>query len=563
MSTELLLDRYEILETIGRGGSSEIIKAFDRRMERVVAIKVIPSNKKTAQRALREARTVALLNHPNIVTLYEFDETDDFYYLIMEYLEGISLEDFLADRAPLDTELAVAIAIQVCQALESAHLNDVIHRDIKPANLMLMPDGRVKVMDFGVSRLKDTPATKEGGIAGTFTYMSPEQAGGELVDERSDVWSIGVVLYEMLCGANPFNADTPAGAVMKIMNSQPAPLPQLNHDVGAQLGTAVLKALKKYPADRYDLATDFRYKLERYRQSSRSPKAIVREAVGELTPAPPIDPNTRPITYLRAKLTPFLDKYNPVLARLGVFGALAASAGWFAVKLNGLSVGAATLPLILGGASLVFILGLIFPRIGLIGAGFFISAAVAIRSIPAGAATLILFGTYWYLPGRKRPQAAALPFISPLLAAIGVPYAYPMGLSVIAEPSYAPLLAALGYLTAAGAEILLNIHYNPPFSPASGQILSRLINPAVIWQMGSWVLAAGAGSFLSKGNSLWARAVAITLSASIILAAYRIAPAYIGLPQPISPAVMQPMAFSFIIVLCLLLIFYPRDRVKS
>lgn len=555
MATELLLDRYEILETVGRGGSSEIFKAFDRRMERTVAIKAIPVDKKTALRALREARTVALLNHPNIVTVYEFEETDGFYYLIMEYIEGITLEDFLVDQAPLDAELAAAVAIQVCQALENAHLNDIIHRDIKPANLMLLPDGRVKVMDFGISRLKGTPVTREGTITGTFTYMSPEQAGGELVDERSDVWSLGVVLYEMLTGVNPFAAKTPAAAVMKILNSEPRSLPELNPKISAKLGQVVLKALRKYPEDRFDLATDFRYKLERYRRSNRSPRLIVKEALAELAPIPAVDPNARPITYLRMLTAEFLQRYGQAAARLAISGLSAVSLAWLALELGGLPA-----LFILTAAAATFILLLIFPRFGLLVAGLFLALAVAVKSISIAAAVFILFLVYWYGLGRRLPQAAALPLIAPLMSVFGIPFAYPLGITIITESGAAPIIAALGYLTSVLAEIILKTSFIMPLSPPHDQPLNQLISPAVIWQTAAWAAATLAGGLLVRGNRLWLQIAAISTTTAILAVAYQAAPAYLDLPRPASSAFMQPMSISFIIILIMLLIFYHPQK---
>jgi len=271
----LLLERYKILEPLGEGGSSKVVKAFDNKMERTVAIKMIPAGRRTAVRALREAKTVALLNHPNIVTLYEFEQSDGYYYLIMDYVEGLSLAALLQEMGRLPIEAALAVAIQVCDALEFAHKSDVIHRDIKPANLRILADGRVKVMDFGIARLrsaaKTSGVTADGEVVGTFAYMSPEQSSGEMVDERSDIFSMGVLLYEMVTGRLPFSADTPAGTIYKILNEEAPPASELANEVSPALSASIAKAMAKFADDRFPTAADLRTKLERCRQSTATP----------------------------------------------------------------------------------------------------------------------------------------------------------------------------------------------------------------------------------------------------------------------------------------------------
>jgi len=551
MPTNLLLDRYEILETIGRGGSSEILKAFDRRMERVVAIKAIPGRKKTALRALREARTVALLNHPNIVTLYEFEETEEFYYLIMEYIEGITLKDYLRDNAPLEPETAIAVTIEVCRALENAHLNDIIHRDIKPANLMLMPDGRVKVMDFGVSKLKGVPVTREGTIAGTFTYMSPEQAEGQLVDERSDVWSIGVVLYEMITGINPFDADTPATAVLKILNLDPEPPLELNSKISTQISKTILKALEKFPGDRFDLATDFRYKLERYRRSKQPPQAILRRTINFPQPARQVDPNKQPLTYLRLKAASLADKYGQLAARLSVFAALAATIAWFG--LNYSPIGA---PITYGLAALTFFSGLVFPHFALIAAAVFIVWTAALISLSAALFTTLTLSVYWYLFAAKKPLPATLPFIAPLLLAAGIPFVVPLGAAVALEANTAPLISALSFVIIAILELNFHISGTGGLLPSGGPMLTRILSPMVLWQLGAWALAAFTGGLLSRIEKPTMKILGLATATLTLVLVYQLAPPYLRLWQPISPNFMQSISFSFIIVLILLLIFY-------
>ena len=555
MTTELLLDRYEIIETIGRGGSSEIVKAFDSRMERVVAIKTIPASKKTALRAFREAKTVALLNHPNIVTLYEFEETEDNYYLIMEFIDGLTLEDYLIDKGPLDQELAIAIAIQVCVALENAHSNDVIHRDIKPANLMLLPDGRVKVMDFGVSRLKGRPVTREGEISGTFSYMSPEQAKGELVDERSDVWSLGVVLNEMLTGANPFDAETPAAAVMKIVGHEPKNPSAVNPEINSKISAVVLKAISKYPEKRFDLATDIRYKLERYRGSGKSPKSILKTEMAKIAPLEKIDPNIRPISYFKEGISSWLGAYGQAMGRFTLFGGLATFITWIAVTQNILSN---FLLLVLWAT--IFILGAIFPRAGL---GFFLLALTLISaniSIILAITMAIALGAYWLFFSRVNAFAGALVFTAPLFTLIGIPFAFPLGIGLISNARMALLLAALGYTANLFFEITYGFDPVPVFSIANKNIFAQILGPFVVWQISAWLIAALLGSLITTIFKMSAKYLALIVSAVILSLSYSLAPKYLQIVGTDSLSIMQPMTFSFIIVMFMLILFDHSDN---
>lgn len=558
MTTELLLDRYEIIETTGRGGSSEIVKAFDSRMERIVAIKTIPANKKTALRAFREARTVALLNHPNIVTLYEFDETEDNYYLIMEYIDGLTLEDYLEDKGPIDPELAIAITIQVCVALENAHSNDVIHRDIKPANLMLLPDGRVKVMDFGVSRLKGTPVTRDGEITGTFSYMSPEQAKSELVDERSDVWSLGVVLYEMLTGINPFDAETPAAAVMKIVSNEPKSIDNINPDINSKISKIALKAISKYPEDRFDLATDFRYKLERHRRSSKSPKSILKAEMANVVPLENIDPNLRPVSYFKERLSSWIDSYGQVLGRVTLFGALSTFITWIAATQN---ISSGTMLFLFWMT--IFFLGAIFPRAGL--AAFLASLTLvsATISIALSIILALALGAYWLFFSRVNIFAGAIVFTAPLFTLVGIPFAFPLGIGLISTARMALPLAAFGYIANLFFEVTFNYDRNPVFSIANDNIFAQVLGPFVIWQLSAWIITALLGSFVASALKKSSRYLALIISTTVLSLSYSYAPKYLQIMDTDSLSIIQPMTFSFIIVMFMLILFDHSDNIGN
>lgn len=276
MAEEFLLDRYEILDRLGKGGFGEVFKAFDSKMGRVVAIKRMDASRKASSRALSEARAAAKLNHPNVVTVYELEKDPHYYYLTMEFIEGVSLAEIFEVKPQLSLEESVDIAIQIAEALEVAHLKGVIHRDIKPENIMVTKDGEVKVTDFGIAHLASSTLTKEGDILGTFAYMSPEQARGGRIDGKTDIFSLGVVLYQMLTGEAPFQAATPGGIVFKVLNLEPQPIHELNPSALPELEELVFESLEKERKDRLPDATRFYQRLETFREEKVSSKRVLR-----------------------------------------------------------------------------------------------------------------------------------------------------------------------------------------------------------------------------------------------------------------------------------------------
>ena len=254
------ISHYRIIEKLGEGGMGVVYKAEDIKLGRTVALKFLPPHAlENRGRFLREAQAAAALNHPNICTVHEIDEEHGF--LAMEYIDGITVKDKIAAR-PLPLEEALGIATQTCAGLEAAHEKGIIHRDIKPANLMLITDGRVKIMDFGLAQIGGdrTRLTRTGSILGTPAYMSPEQAQGLAVDRRTDIWSVGAVLFEMATGRLPFPGDSDAGVVHAILYMAPEPVTALRSGVPVELDRIVGKALAKDPKSRYqhveDLAVD-------------------------------------------------------------------------------------------------------------------------------------------------------------------------------------------------------------------------------------------------------------------------------------------------------------------
>jgi TolB-like protein len=253
---QLIGGRYEVQSVAGRGGMGVVYKAQDTKLKRTVALKFLPhewtADAAARERFIHEAQAASALDHPNICTIYEIEETDDGrMYISMAFYEGESLRDRIKS-GPLKTEEAVDIAIQVGQGMAEAHQKGIVHRDIKPANILMTKDGAAKIVDFGLAKLAGrVQLTREGTTLGTVAYMSPEQARGDAVDERTDIWSLGVVLYEMLSGKLPFKGEFEQTLIHSILKSDPEPITKSRKDLPPGLENIIAKALSKNPTARY------------------------------------------------------------------------------------------------------------------------------------------------------------------------------------------------------------------------------------------------------------------------------------------------------------------------
>jgi len=267
----VLGDRYQVQARIGSGGMAEVYRGHDPVLNRTVAIKILLSqwarDTSFVDRFRREAQAAARLNHPNIVAVYDSGADGDTQWIVMEFIEGKTLHEFLSDGRRPTVVQACEIAGSICGALASAHAQGVIHRDIKPANVMVTRDGTVKLMDLGIARLVAGPETapQTSAILGTASYMSPEQAQGRPVDERTDLYSTGAVLYELLTGRPPHTGDSPVAIAYKQVNEIPPPPSEINSDVTPALDAVAMRALAKNPANRYQSAREFADDLERVR----------------------------------------------------------------------------------------------------------------------------------------------------------------------------------------------------------------------------------------------------------------------------------------------------------
>jgi serine/threonine protein kinase len=315
------IGRYEIVRLLGKGGMGEVFLATDPALGRQVAIKVLPAalqeDAKMRGRFMNEARAVAALNHPNVITLHDLALTDDrdagfppgALYLVLEYLEGKGLDEVM-DARRLAPEECVDVAIQVLEGLKVAHQNRILHRDITPSNVMLTSEGRAKLLDFGLSKIllegtRDVPKpprhTGEGMIVGTLDYLSPEQALGGALDERSDLFSFGIVFYQMLAGAHPFSGASVTQMVAKMMTKEADPWPEPDR-VPDVLKQIVARALKKDASERFGSAGQMILDLLMARRElgARTPPGTVTREVPAFPPpappAPPAPPRRAPVT---------------------------------------------------------------------------------------------------------------------------------------------------------------------------------------------------------------------------------------------------------------------------
>jgi serine/threonine-protein kinase len=268
MVGEVLADRYELEELLGTGGMSSVYRAHDRLLDRKVALKVLhqqyTEDAEYVERFRREARAVAALSHPNIVTVIDRGEHGGRQFIVFEYVEGDNLKQVMERRGPTPVQTALGLAIQIAQGLSFAHQNGLVHRDVKPQNVLLNGDGQAKVTDFGIARSMDVKRgmTTTGTVLGTSDYIAPEQAQGLPVDEHSDVYSLGVVLYEMLTNEVPFSGENFVAVAMRHINDPPPPIRDKRPDVPPRVEAAVHRAMAKDPDERFPSMTDFCRELE-------------------------------------------------------------------------------------------------------------------------------------------------------------------------------------------------------------------------------------------------------------------------------------------------------------
>src|SRR5690349_6629213 len=268
MVGEVLADRYELEELVGTGGMSSVFRAHDRLLDRKVALKILhqqySGDGEYVERFRREARAVASLSHPNIVTVIDRGDHEGRQFIVFEYIHGENLKRLIQRRGPAPVATALELTIQIAHGLSFAHQQGLVHRDVKPQNVLLNGDGQAKVTDFGIARSLDVQhgMTQTGTVLGTSDYIAPEQAQGQRVDEHTDIYSLGVVLYELLTSEVPYPGENFVAVAMRHINEPPPSIRDKRPDVSPRLEAAVQRAMAKDPADRFQTMADFCRELE-------------------------------------------------------------------------------------------------------------------------------------------------------------------------------------------------------------------------------------------------------------------------------------------------------------
>jgi len=329
----ILNDRYEMQQRIGRGGMADVYLARDVLLDRLVAIKVLfpefATDPAFVERFRREAQSAANLNHPNVVSVYDWGRSNNTYFMAMEYVPGRTLADALQSVGAISAQKAAEVGIEVAAALSFAHRNNVVHRDIKPGNILIGSSGQLKVADFGIARALGSPAdsglTQAGAVMGTAAYLSPEQAQGGQPDPRSDLYSLGIVLYEMVTGRIPFTGETPLAIAYKQVHEQPTPINQIAPEVPRAFEAIVARLLTKDPARRYQTAEAVRDDLRRFRDGlpvqalaaiiNRKDEPVVDDQAAATTTAivpPPPPAGQRPTVQINETENILGDKSGPI-----------------------------------------------------------------------------------------------------------------------------------------------------------------------------------------------------------------------------------------------------------
>ncbi len=301
-----LNNRYEIQSKLGDGGMAAVYKALDLKLNRIVAVKILrdsyASDPQFLTRFKREAQQAASLNHPNIVRVFDVGDDGDYHYIVMEYIEGPNLKDVILREAPFPNQRALELGAQICDAIAYSHANGLIHRDIKPQNILLDKTGRVKVADFGIAKSSTSSTLTEAGITlGTVHYFSPEQAKGQPVLPQSDIYSIGIVLYEMMTGRIPFDSDNPVALALKHIEDTPLPPRQINPNIPPVVEQIILRTLAKNPAQRYSSAEQLGKALRTIEAQAEQGTQAVRPTTSDRRPSVPPPP---PVSNQRSVVPP-------------------------------------------------------------------------------------------------------------------------------------------------------------------------------------------------------------------------------------------------------------------
>ncbi len=484
MEQALILGRYRPLAELGEGGHGAVTLAFDTKMARRVAIKRIPLSHAGVRNLARttglaEARTAAMLNHPDIVTVHEWDTDSDEAFLIMEHLDGVSLATILDTYAPLDPDEAAAVLAHVCAAMTFAHDNGVLHLDLKPENVLVARDGRVKVADFGVAAL--TNASGQAiSAGGTLGYMPPEQLHGGVVDTRTDVWALGALAYETLTGAVPFASDSFEGALYRVEYVTPPAPSEFAAELPAAFDEVVLACLSTDPEERYPSIRELSDDLLPLLGDEERGRAGLAELVAGLVSEeePDTDEGLSGLGLWDRLLRP-----EPALRR----AAAAIACGWLAWSgLSTLGVGQAPA---IGGSAIASAAAALAPPAGLAAGLIVFAAGVFTRGPLAGLLAAALGILWWVWVGRRRGWAGIVPVFAPFFAAASLGPALPLLAGFFMADTWAA--AAAG--AASGAVTVIASAASGP-ALALGRELSPLVGPHTLLGVPPTFLGSPLGS---------------------------------------------------------------------
>ena len=287
-------DRYEIQEIIGSGGMAVVYKATDNRLHRSVAVKILrdelAADEEFRRRFQTEAQAVAMLSHPNIVSVYDVSHSESVEYIVMELIEGVTLMQYMQKKGALGWKEALHFSVQISKALEHAHSKGIVHRDIKPQNIMIIRDGSIKVADFGIAALESTQEQRSSQTVGSVHYIAPEQARGEQPDTRSDIYSLGVVMYEMLTGRMPYDGETAEQIALKHIAGIAVPPQEINPDIPDELARITLRAMNADINARYQSASELLADLEEFRKQQAAANRTSSDGEEGFEVVPDVEP---------------------------------------------------------------------------------------------------------------------------------------------------------------------------------------------------------------------------------------------------------------------------------
>ncbi len=534
MEQQLILDRYRPLGELGEGGFGSVTLAWDTRIQRRVAIKRLPlprDARGTIDRqppGLAEARTAAMLNHPAIVTVYDFETDDDEAFIVMEFVDGANLDELLDDiGGPLSLDETAAIIEAVTDALEFAHDNGVLHLDVKPANVLVSRDGRVKVTDFGMAALSSAGG-HGGAVGGTLGYMPLEQLEGLAVDEPADEWALAVLAYECLTGVNPFDADDVASAIARIAEIDPPPASHYDPQLPAGIDDVLFAGTGPQPEDRYPTASRFAEALLPHLGDPAAGHASLAQLVATRAEE---ESETSEADRQRVGLW---DRMQGRAGAIALRTIAAAESGW--LTWAGLdSAGLQRLPLV-AAVALVALVGALSPSLGTgLGLIAFAIGLFAMRLWLLAAMFSVGAVLWWWFFARRSDGAAVLPLSAPLLAIARVPYLMPLlaGFSLAPAPAAAAAFCggALAFLAAASSGA---------FAPLLGVDLRLLVDPrAALWHAGAikaafanpgtwiallgWAAAAAVMSLFSRRASRLGAVLGAIAGSAVLAASYALA----------------------------------------